>query len=109
VVGDQWSFKKDMNETPETNSVRAQIYDREYILRTDGDPERLQALCAALDERMKNIAATTGAVDTLKVAVLAALSIADDARIAREEAKKLDEAIGKRSTACVSIIDRLLS
>lgn len=97
-----------MNETRETNSVRVQIYKREYVLYTDGDPECLRKLCAALDERMKNIAAATGTVDTLKVAVLAALSIADDARRAREEAVKLDEAIGKRSIACVSLLDRAI-
>ena len=99
----------DMNEAQETNTVRAQIYDREYVLCTDGDTERLQALCAVLDERMRNIAATTGVVDTLKVAVLAALSIADEARRAREEAIKLDEAVGKRSVACVSMLDRSIS
>ena len=93
----------------EVNSVQAKIYDREYVLRTDGDPEQLQELCAILDERMQTIATATGAVDTLKVAVLAALSIADDARRAKEEAMKLDEVIEKRSVACVSILDRSLS
>ena len=98
-----------MNETQETISVRVEIYDREYVLRTDGDPERLRALCAVLEERMRSVAGATGSVDTLKVAVLAALSIADDARRAREETMKLDEAVGKRSIACVSMLDRLLS
>ena len=94
-----------MNEPRETNSVLVRIYDREYALRTNCDPERLQALCADLDERMQHIALTTSAVDTLKVAVLAALSIADDARRAREEMIKLDEAIDKRSTTCITMLD----
>jgi cell division protein ZapA len=98
-----------MSETQGTNTVRAQIYDREYVLCTDGDLERLQTLCAVLDERMRNVAGATGVVDTLKVAVLAALSIADDARRAKEETIKLDEAIGKRSIACVSMLDRSIS
>ena len=97
-----------MNETPETNSVRIKIYDRVYVLRTDGDPEYLKVLGAALDERMHNISATTGVVDTLKVAVLAALAAAADAHRAREEAIKLDDAIGKRSVACSSLLDRLI-
>ena len=98
-----------MSKTREANSVGVRIYDREYVLRTDGDPERLQSLCAVLDERMRNIAGATGVVDTLKVAVLAALSIADDARRAKEEKMKLDEAIGRRSIACVSMLDDSLS
>jgi cell division protein ZapA len=99
---------KEMNEPQEPRSVRARIYDREYVLSTDGDPKHLQALCAVLDERMHEMATATGAVDTLKVAVLAALSIADDVRRAKEETMRLDNAIGKRSIACVSMLDRLL-
>jgi cell division protein ZapA len=98
-----------MSEQPEPSSVRVKIYDREYAFRTAGDPERLQALCASLDRRMREIANSTGAVDTLKVAVLAALSLADDAQRTREEMKRFDESIGRRSLACVSLLERLFS
>jgi len=98
-----------MNETRGTNSVRVKIHDREYALRTDSDPERLHELCAALDERMRDIAVTTGSVDTIRLAVLTALSLADEARRAREEMMKLDEAVGKRSIACISLLDRSIS
>jgi cell division protein ZapA len=98
-----------MSEQPEPSSIRVKIYDREYAFRTTGDPERLQALCAVLDKRMREVAASTGAVDTLKVAVLAALSLADDLERAGEELKKLDESVGRRSLACVSMLDRLFT
>jgi len=98
-----------MSEQQEPSSVRAKIYDREYALRTSGDPERLHDLCAGLDKRMREVAASTGAVDTLKVAVLAALSLADDLQRTREELKKLDESVGRRSLACVSMLDRLFT
>jgi cell division protein ZapA len=98
-----------MSEQPEPISIRVKIYDREYAFRTTGDPERLQALCASLDRRMREIANSTGAVDTLKVAVLAALSLADDVQRVREEMKKFDESIGRRSLACVSLLERLFS
>lgn len=98
-----------MNEQPQTSSVRAKIYDREYALRTSGDPEQLQSLCSGLDKRMREIAASTGAVDTLKVAILAALSLADDLQRTREEMQKLDDSVSRRSLACVSILDRVFS
>jgi cell division protein ZapA len=97
-----------MSEQQEPSSVRAKIYDREYALRTSGDPEQLRALCAGLDKRMREVAETTGAVDTLKVAVLAALSLADDLQRTREELKKFDESISRRSIACVSLLDRII-
>jgi len=96
-----------MNETRETNYVPVTIYDREYDLCTDGDPERLRALCALLDDRMRDIVAETGVVDTLNVAILAALRIADEASRAKDETIKLDDAVGKRSVACVTILDRI--
>jgi cell division protein ZapA len=96
-----------MSEQPEGSSVRVKIYDREYALRTTGDPERLRKLCAALDKRMREIAASTGAADTMKVAVLAALSLADDLQRTRDELNILDESVRRRSLACISLLDRL--
>ena len=98
-----------MSEQPDPSSVRVKIYDREYAFRTTGDPERLKAICAGFDKRMREVAASTGSVDTLKVAVLAALSLADDLQKAREELKRLDESISRRSLACVSMLDRIIS
>lgn len=98
-----------MSEQPEPSSVRVRIYDREFALRTTGDPERLQTLCSNLDKRMREIAASTGAVDTLKVAVLAALSLEDDLQRIREELRKLDDSVSRRSLACVSMLDRFFS
>ena len=98
-----------MSEQSEPSSVRVRIYDREYALRTTGDPGRLQALCSSLDMRMREVAASTGAVDTLKVAVLAALSLGDDLLRVRDELKKLDDSVARRSLACVSMLDRFFS
>ena len=97
-----------MSEEPEFTSVRVTIYDREYTLRTPGDPERLRTICEDLDRRMRELADSSGAVDTFKVAVLAALSLADDLQRSQEELKKFDESIGRRSIACVSMLERAL-
>jgi cell division protein ZapA (FtsZ GTPase activity inhibitor) len=56
---------------------------------------------------MREVAASTGAVDTLKVAVLAALSLGDDLQRIQEELNRLDDSVGRRSLACVSLLDRL--
>ena len=98
-----------MNERPEPTSVRVRIYDREFALRTTGDPERLQALCNNLDKRMREVAASTGSVDTLKVAILAALSLGDDLERLRDELIQLDESVGRRSIACFSLLERIFS
>jgi len=99
----------DMSETWDANSVRVKIYGQEYVLRTEGDPKSLLDLCEVLDKQMRNVAEATGSVDTIKIAVLVALNIADEARRAKEEVRILDEAISKRSTACVTMLDRFIS
>ena len=95
-----------MSAPQEPGFVQIRIYDREYALRTTGDPERLHAVCVGLDKRMRELAGSTGTVDTLKVAILAALSLADDLQRAMEELRKLDESVGRRSLACASMLDR---
>jgi cell division protein ZapA len=96
-----------MNE-PEPSFVQVKIYDRDYALRTTGDPERLHRICISLDKRMREIAESSGTVDTLKLAILVALSLADDLDRIREELKKMDESLSRRSLECVSMLERFL-
>ncbi len=88
--------------------VHVKIYDRDYALRTSGDPEGLKALCDALDRLMRQISDESGSVDTVKVAILSALSLADDLRRAREQLRQMDESLSRRSLECVSMLDRFL-
>jgi len=69
-----------MNELPaeETRSTPVTIFGRTYHLRGEGDPAYLAELAADVDRRMKEVADATGTADTLKVAILAALNIADE-------------------------------
>jgi cell division protein ZapA len=88
--------------------VDVKIYDREYTLRTSGEADRLRSVCTYLDKRMREVSASSGSVDTLKVAVLAALSITDELFRARDALQKMDDSVSRRSLACVSMLDRFL-
>jgi cell division protein ZapA (FtsZ GTPase activity inhibitor) len=93
---------------PEPHTVRVKIYDREYSLRTTGDPERLRSLCLDLDRRMREAAAGSGAVDTLKVAILAGLGLAEELCQVRAELVRMDESVSRRSKECASLLERCL-
>lgn len=84
------------------------IFGRTYHLRGDVDGEYLTELAARVDGKMREVAEATGTADTLKVAILAALNMADenlradDARAAGSDGKRLaqlvtrlDEALGE--------------
>jgi cell division protein ZapA len=97
-----------MSDPQASGTILVKIYDREYALRTSGDPQRLHALCLSLDRRMRDVAASSGAVDTVKVAILAALALSDDLTRVREELQRMDESLSRRSLECVSMLDQVV-
>ena len=60
-----------------TGSVRVEIYDQTYHLR-GSDAEYISDLAEYVDTKMRLISQQASTVDSLKVAVLAALNIADE-------------------------------
>lgn len=61
----------------DNRSIRVEIYDESYNLR-GSDPEYIKRLADLVDAKMRAVAQHTSTVDSLRVAVLSALNIADD-------------------------------
>jgi cell division protein ZapA len=61
----------------ERQSVAVDIYDQVYHLRGT-DPEYIEQLASVVDAKMRAVSALGNTVDSLRVAVLAALNIADE-------------------------------
>jgi cell division protein ZapA len=57
-------------------SVSVRIRGKEFHILTDGDDESLQRVAGLLDQTMARVERHTGAVDSLDVAMLAALNLA---------------------------------
>ena len=66
------------------SSIAVDIYDQMYHLR-GSDPVYIQKLATIVDSKMRAVAASGNTVDSLRVAVLAAVNIADE--LARLEEK----------------------
>jgi len=60
-----------------SDSVRVEIFDQAYNLR-GSDPQYIVKLAEYVDAKMRAVAEQTHTVDTVRVAVLAALNIADE-------------------------------
>ena len=58
-------------------SIAVEIYDQIYHL-SGTDPAYIERLAATVDGKMRAVSAQGGTVDSLRVAVLAALNIADE-------------------------------
>jgi cell division protein ZapA len=61
----------------EAGAVIVDIYDQVYQLRGT-DPQHIERLAAVVDRKMRAVSAHGATVDSLRVAVLAALNIADE-------------------------------
>jgi len=62
---------------PSNNAVRVEIFDQAYNLR-GSDAEYILKLAEYVDGKMRAVAEQTHTVDTARLAVLAALNIADE-------------------------------
>ena len=61
----------------EAGAVVVEIYDQIYHL-SGTDPEHIERLAALVDGKMRAVSASGSTVDSLRVAVLAALNFADE-------------------------------
>jgi cell division protein ZapA (FtsZ GTPase activity inhibitor) len=59
-------------------SVSVRILGHEYRIRTDGDPAGLARVADLVDETMGRLRERTGVVDSLDLAIMAALNLARD-------------------------------
>ena len=58
--------------------VHVEIFGQAYSLTAGADPGYVEQLAAHVDAQMRAVGQSAGAVDSLRVAVLAALNIADE-------------------------------
>ncbi len=85
------------------------ISGRTYYLRGDGKNGYLSELASIVDGRMRDVAEATGTADTLKVAILAALNIADDYLQARRASPAHVSAdMEERTGRLVALLDEAL-
>jgi cell division protein ZapA len=78
-----------MGEKP--SLVHVEIFGQTYAVRAGTDPGYVEKLAAFLDEQMKEVSRSSGAVDSLRVAVLTALNLADECFRLRREAEEAEE------------------
>lgn len=83
----------------EKRSICVQIFGQEYHLRSDGDEAAMQRAAALVDEKMHLVNQRTKTADTLNIAVLAGLNIAnlllaERAQRASEEVNPAESSVG---------------
>lgn len=85
--------------TKPTTATDVSIFGSVYHVRGDKGPEYLQDLAELVDGRMREIADQVSTVDTAKIAILAALNIADELKQCRKQQEgervEIEERVGR--------------
>ena len=79
----------------QSSPVQVEIFGQTYAVRAGTDRAYVERLAAHVDAQMREIGRSAGAVDSLRVAVLAALNIADETFRLREEVRAMRERVGR--------------
>lgn len=58
--------------------IKVEIYGSEYRIKGDADVEYIKRVAAFVDERMKQVSQLTADSSVSKIAILAAINIADE-------------------------------
>ena len=89
--------------------VQVEIHGQRYPIRSGLDPAYVGELAAFVDEKMRLAARETPAGDTLKVAVLAAINIADEYFRACDEVRDRQAGLAGRAEELERILDLVLA
>ena len=80
------------------------IFNQTFRVRSGDDPEYVQELARYVDEKMSELAEQTLTVDTLKLAILAALNIADDYISTREELEQFERRVSESTSRLTELL-----
>ena len=91
----------------QNGSVRVEIFDQAYNLR-GSDPEYILKLAEYVDSKMRAVAEATNTIDTVRLAVLAALNIADEYHLLRKKQDGRPTDYQKRAHLLANALDEVL-
>jgi cell division protein ZapA len=98
------------NSAPATGvngSVRVEIFDQVYNLR-GSDADYIQKLAEYVDGKMRAVSQQTATVDSVRLAVLAALNIADEYHLLKRRLEKPSPEARQRASKLASALDEVL-
>ena len=94
---------------PEPQVVSVEIRGQRYPIRSSLDAQYVGDLASYVDEKMRAAAESTPASDSLRLAVLAALNIADELFRCQDAQQARHGALAERTQALERLVDAALA
>jgi cell division protein ZapA len=93
----------------EPRVVQVEVHGQRYPIRTTLDPRYVHELAAFVQKRMELAASSSPSSDTLGLAILVALNIADEYFRSKSGGETTDAALYGRAAALERIVDEALA
>jgi cell division protein ZapA len=88
--------------------IPVEIHGQRYPIRSSLEPEYVARLASYVDEKMRAAGEATPSSDSLRLAVLAALNIADELFRCRDATDARDGQLAERAGELERLLDRVL-
>jgi cell division protein ZapA len=88
--------------------IPVEIHGQRYPIRSTLDPEYVARLAAYVDQKLRAAAEATPSSDSLRLAVLTALNIADELFRCRDVTDARDGELAERAGELERLLDRVL-
>lgn len=88
--------------------IPVEIHGQRYPIRSGLNPEYVARLAAYVDEKMRTAAESTPTGDSLRLAVITALNIADELFRCRDITRARDGELAERAGELERLLDRVL-
>lgn len=95
-----------MSDKPTT--VPVEIFGQTYSVKAGADPGYVQELASYVDAKMREVSQGAGAVDSVRIAVLAALNVADECFRARAAVRESEAQAQGRAAALARTLGSVL-
>jgi cell division protein ZapA len=104
-----WRFReRNASMFADSNVVKVTIFGAEYAIRGDSDPEYIRHVAEYVDSKMREVDESTSVNSSLKVAILAALNIADELFRERAEKEEILSSYNRKLRILASKLDEYL-
>ncbi len=89
-------------------STRVEIFGSEYHIRADVDADYVKTVAVYVDAKMQEIAQNQSLVSSTKVAILAAINIADELFKERRQRQQTEQDVTVKADALAAVLSRSL-
>jgi len=91
-------------------NIEIEIYDQKYsiVLKSSIEETEVVKLAEDVDARMRALAAVANTADSLKIAVLTALHLAQELREVKKNSERSEAVICKKSDEWTHVLEQLL-